>query len=79
MFTVPISEWLKHDLKDMVLDLLLSEKATSRNLFNKGYVETLYSDHCSDKANNTRELRALMALEIWFREFIDGVSSINKL
>ena len=72
MFTVPISEWLKHDLKDMVLDLLLSEKATARNLFNKVYVETLYADHCSDKTNNTRELRALMALEIWFREFIDG-------
>ena len=69
MFTVPISEWLKHDLKDMVLDLLLSEKALSRNLFNKTYIETLYADHCSDKANNTRELRALMALEIWFREF----------
>ena len=69
MFTVPISEWLKHDLKDMVLDLLLSEKATSRNLFNKAYVEDLYADHCSNKANNTRELRALMALEIWFREF----------
>lgn len=69
MFTVPISEWLKHDLKDMVLDLLLSEKALSRNLFNKTYIETLYADHCSDRANNTRELRALMALEIWFREF----------
>ena len=69
MFTVPISEWLKHDLKDMVLDLLFSEKATSRNLFNKVYVETLYADHCSDIANNTRELRALIALEIWFREF----------
>ncbi len=71
MFTVPISEWLKHELKDMVLDLLLSEKATSRNLFNKKHIEKLYADHCSSLANNTRELRALMALEIWFREFID--------
>ncbi|MGF1758896.1 asparagine synthase (glutamine-hydrolyzing) [Photobacterium sagamiensis] len=71
MFTVPISEWLKHDLKDMVLDLLLSEKTIARDLFNKDYVETLYANHCSGKANNTREIRALMALEIWFREFID--------
>ena len=69
MFTVPISEWLKYDLKDMVLDLLLSEKSTSRNLFNKEYIENLYAEHCSDKANRTRELRALMALEIWFRTF----------
>lgn len=71
MFTVPISEWLKYDLKDMVLDLLMSEKAVSRDLFNKTYVEELYANHCSGRANNTRELRALMALEIWFRQFID--------
>lgn len=69
MFTVPISEWLKTDLREMVLDLLLSDKAVTRGLFNQEYVETLYFDHCSNKANNTREIRALMALEIWFREF----------
>ena len=73
MFTVPISEWLKHDLKDMVLDLLLSEKAMARGLFNKEYVSALYAEHCSGAVNNTREIRALMALEIWFREFdIEG-------
>ncbi len=69
MFTVPISEWLKHDMKEMVLDLLLSEKTLARELFNKEYVSTLYADHCNGSANNTREIRALMALEIWFREF----------
>jgi asparagine synthase (glutamine-hydrolysing) len=71
MFTVPVSEWLKYDLKEMVLDLLFSEKARNRELFNYSYVAALYADHCSDKENNTREIRALMALEIWFREFID--------
>lgn len=71
MFTVPISEWLKHDLKDMVLDLLLSEKTMARGLFNIDYISTLYGDHCRGLANNTREIRALMALEIWFRTFID--------
>jgi asparagine synthase (glutamine-hydrolysing) len=69
MFTVPISEWLKHDLKEMVLDLLLSEKAIARGLFNKDYITCLYAEHCDGSANNTREIRALMALEIWFRLF----------
>ena len=77
MFTVPISEWLKHDLKTMVLDLLLSNKATSRSLFNKQYVEDLYVSHCEGVADNTREIRALMALELWFREFMDDQRSIN--
>lgn len=69
MFTVPISEWLKYDLKDMVIDLLLSERAIKRNLFCSEYVKAMYDNHCSGEADNTREIRALMALEIWFREF----------
>lgn len=70
MFTVPISEWLKYDLREMVVDLLFSERTLARKLFNKEYVEVLYANHCSGEANNTREIRALMALEIWFREFM---------
>jgi asparagine synthase (glutamine-hydrolysing) len=69
MFTVPISEWLKHELRDMVTELLFSKKSLKRKLFNKQYVKSLYAIHCTGSANNTREIRALMALEIWFREF----------
>ncbi|WP_446890895.1 asparagine synthase (glutamine-hydrolyzing) [Aeromonas veronii] len=71
MFTVPIGNWLKHELKDMVTDLLFSEKACSRGLFKKEYVHWLYDTHCSGKENHTREIRALMAIELWHREFLD--------
>lgn len=71
MFTVPIGNWLKDELKDMVTDLLFSERSSARNLFDREYVKELYASHCSDKVNNTREIRALMAMELWFREFID--------
>lgn len=71
MFTVPISDWLKKELKPMVMDLLFSEKSKDRLLFNPSFVDKLYSDHCEGVANNTREIRALMALELWYRTFID--------
>ena len=71
MFTVPIGEWLKTDLRDMVSDLLFSEKAKSRGVFNHDFVQELYENHCKGTSNNTREIRALMAVELWFREFID--------
>jgi asparagine synthase (glutamine-hydrolysing) len=72
MFTVPIGEWFKTDLADMCQDLLLSERVISRDIFNYDYVRYLLDSHCSGEANNTREIRALMALEIWFRAFIDA-------
>ncbi|KTL61793.1 asparagine synthase [Photorhabdus laumondii subsp. laumondii] len=71
MFTVPVGEWLKNELKDLVNDLLFSEKTKRRNIFNTDYINKIYKDHCNDKTNNTRELRLLMAIEIWFREFMD--------
>lgn len=72
MFTVPIGEWLKFELKPMVEDLLLSERATERKLFDYNYVRSIYKKHCDGSSNYTREIRALMALELWFREFLDN-------
>lgn len=69
MFTVPIGDWFKTELRELCEDLLLSEQATSRGVFNADYVASLYREHCEGSANHTREIRALMAVEIWFREF----------
>lgn len=71
MFTVPVGEWFKTDLSAMCKDLLFSERARKRGLFNYEYIRNMYENHCSEVENNTREIRALMAVEIWFREFLD--------
>ncbi|MGI9318957.1 MAG: asparagine synthetase B family protein, partial [bacterium] len=71
MFTVPIGDWFKSELLDLCNDLLFSDRAMSRGIFNSRYVDNLFKCHVSGEANNTREIRALMACEIWFREFID--------
>ncbi len=63
MFTVPVGEWFKIDLADLCEDLLLSERTRSRELFDYEYVELLYYQHCNGVENNTREIRALMAIE----------------
>lgn len=73
MFTVPVGEWFKEELKDLCEELLLSPEAVSRNIFNTQFVRKMFADHCEGVANNTREIRALMAVEIWFRKF--GVSA----
>ncbi len=79
MFTVPVGDWFKNDLSDLCHDLLISTSTTKRNLFDYDYVRRLYEDHCSGEKNNTREIRALIALEIWFREFTDKDIYGNKL
>ncbi|TGN39921.1 asparagine synthase (glutamine-hydrolyzing) [Marinobacter confluentis] len=71
MFTVPVGDWFKKDLRPLCEDLLLSERTRARGLFDYDYVEKLLTDHCDERNNNTREIRALMAFEYWCREFMD--------
>ena len=71
MFTVPIGEWFKTELAEMCEDLLLSDRTKQREVFNYEYIASIYKAHQSGFENNTREIRALMAIEIWFREFFD--------
>lgn len=75
MFTVPIGEWFKHRLAPLLGEVLLSERAMSRGLFEYAAMQRLVTEHVNGKVNHTRILRALVALEIWCRLFIDGESS----
>ena len=71
MFTVPVGEWFKGRLKNYLIDVLTSESFKSRGLFQQNHVEKMIENHLSQTNNYTRELRALVALEHWFRVFID--------
>jgi asparagine synthase (glutamine-hydrolysing) len=72
MFTVPVGEWFKDSMSDEVKDLLISPRAVDRKLFDQKYVRRLIEDHTSGKNNNTREIRALIAVELWHRCFLDA-------
>lgn len=71
MFTVPVGEWFKYELRSLCEDLLLSERVTSRGIFNYGFVERMFNEHVQGERNYTREIRVLMAFEYWCREFLD--------
>jgi len=71
MFTVPVGEWFKNELAEFSRELLTSPRFEERGLFNPEYVSGMLNKHHSGKGNFTRELRALIAIEMWHRIFID--------
>jgi len=70
-FPTPIGTWLRRQAKE-VEAILLSEKATSRGIFNSSYVNQLLSEHASGKRDHGMTLFMLLNLEFWFRRFIDA-------
>lgn len=76
MFTVPVGEWLKQDLAGHAREMLLSDQFNDRGLFQPDTVRLLLESHIQGSRNNTREVRALMALEHWHRLFIDADTDV---
>ena len=71
MFTVPVGEWFKTKLKGYVTEIINSDSLTNRGIFNKEYLNLMLKDHTENKVDYTRELRAIVNLELWFRSFMD--------
>ena len=70
-FAVPIKYWLGNELQEFTRDILLSEKARSRGLFNGDVVERLIDEQRRDTKDNSWKIWTLLMLELWFQRFID--------
>jgi asparagine synthase (glutamine-hydrolysing) len=71
-FEPPTGEWLRGPLAEMTDALLFDGRLRSRGLFAPKAVERLWTEHRSGTRDHRERLWALVMLELWFREFIDG-------
>jgi len=70
-FMVPIGSWLQRDLHGFIRETLLSERAVSRGIFERGCVEQMLSDHFQGVRVLTHQLWSLLTFEIWCRLYMD--------
>jgi asparagine synthase (glutamine-hydrolysing) len=71
MFTVPVGEWFKGELSSWCREMLLSDQARARCLFQPDRIADMLDAHCRGTTNYTREIRALIAVEVWHQVFVD--------
>ncbi|MBU0564603.1 MAG: asparagine synthase (glutamine-hydrolyzing) [Gammaproteobacteria bacterium] len=74
MFTVPVGEWFKGALAAFTEEVLLSPRALERGLFRPNVVHNMLKEHQNGSANHTRQIRALVSVELWCRTFLDDDS-----
>jgi len=70
-FSVPLNDWIRHEMKDYIYSTLLSKKATSRKIFNPKVIKDILDTHCNDNMNYAVRIWPLLILELWFQEFFD--------
>lgn len=72
MFTVPIGEWFKDQLREFSRALLLADRTSDAGVFRPEAVRTVLDEHQSGIGNHTRQIRMLIAFELWRRTFLEG-------
>jgi asparagine synthase (glutamine-hydrolysing) len=70
-FSIPMKQWLKRELRPVMLDLLTPDSVRRRGLFEPAEVERLVTEHTAGVENHAHLLFCLMVFERWAREFLD--------
>jgi asparagine synthase (glutamine-hydrolysing) len=65
-FEVPISSWLRNELKDDLLSTLSEVNLNKHGLFNYNYVSELIADHIQLKIDRSSKLWSLLCFQKWY-------------
>lgn len=69
-FPVPYAAWLRGELRDWTLQILLDPSTVSRGYFNPHSVERLIQQD-SETGRYSKEILSLLSLELWHRAFLN--------
>lgn len=64
-FAVPVSAWLKGELRTLFLDLWSTHPGEGNGLIDPKAVRSLYEEHASGRRDRRKELWALLAFQMW--------------
>jgi asparagine synthase (glutamine-hydrolysing) len=64
-FSIPIKNWLRHELRPMMLDVLSPSQIRRDGFFNADHVQKLVREHLQGRENHSHRLWALMVFSIW--------------
>jgi asparagine synthase (glutamine-hydrolysing) len=68
-FEMPVSQWLKSDLRSVVEDHLSHEKIDNQGIFHYPAVEKLIGDLMSNRTDTSWQLWNLIAFQVWYARY----------
>jgi asparagine synthase (glutamine-hydrolysing) len=69
-FPTPVREWLRHDLRDLVRDALVSPGSAVRKYMDAGTIDEIVRQN-EKGVDRNQEIWTLLVFEFWHRVFID--------
>lgn len=69
-FSMPIKNWLRHELKDLMFDYLNEGRIEADGLFNFDTIKKMINSHLKGRENYSHQLWALLVFEIWKEQYL---------
>jgi asparagine synthase (glutamine-hydrolysing) len=69
---LPLVDWMRNELKQGLLQILLEPRTLQRGYFKPEAVRTLVDEHVSERRNRSGLLWRLLVLELWHRNFLEA-------
>ena len=70
-FGIPVAEWLKGSLRELLQDELSTARIGDQGLFDTGVVERLVSEHMSGRRDHRKQLWTLLVFQLWHRRWVE--------
>ena len=69
-FSVPIGDWFRNELRDMVGDTFSSSYLVQEGILNKTTLTNIITEHQAGKVDHRHKIWLFLNLETWYRMFI---------
>jgi asparagine synthase (glutamine-hydrolysing) len=77
-FGVPLDQWFRGPLRELVHDSLLGKKFLDRGIVSPDFARYLVEEHESGRRNNHHQIYALLMLELWFESLQEPVAAPDQ-
>ena len=74
-FSVPVKHWIRHEIRDLVGDLLTSKKFKERGYFRPSFIDWMLDQHFSGREDHGTRIWGLLCLEMWHQTFMESGQS----
>lgn len=77
-FGVPVGQWFRGPLRELLCDALLSPRSLARGYFQPGALQQFVTQHLERRADHGLPLWSLLMLELWHQTMLDASRPVGS-
>ena len=72
-FAMPLVHWIRNELKDLIMTVLLEPRTLQRGYFNPDGIRRLLDEHFRERRDHSGRIWRLLIFELWHRNFLEKI------